>query len=74
MKPDEAWQAAQGELELSIGRGSYATWLKSSKLITYEDGLFVIGVTNGYAKEWLEHRKLNDIKKILSERIGRSVM
>ncbi len=73
MKPDEAWQAAQGELELSIGRGSYATWLKSSKLITYEDGLFVIGVTNGYAKEWLEHRKLNDIKKILSERIGRSV-
>ncbi len=72
MKPDEAWQAAQGELELSIGRGSYATWLKSSKLITYEDGLFVIGVTNGYAKEWLEHRKLNDIKKILSERIGRS--
>ncbi len=73
MRPDEAWQAAQGELELSIGRGSYATWLKSSKLITYEDGLFVIGVTNGYAKEWLEHRKLNEIKKILSDRIGRSV-
>lgn len=41
------------------------------KLITYEDGLFVIGVTNGYAKEWLEHRKLNEIKT--SDRIGRSV-
>ncbi len=56
-----------------MGRSSYVTWLKSARLVTYEDGQFVIGVANGYAKEWIEQRKLSDIRRMLSERMGRSV-
>ncbi len=41
--------------------------------MTYEDGQFVIGVANGYAKEWIEQRKLTDIKKMLGERMSRGV-
>jgi chromosomal replication initiator protein len=73
MKAEEAWQSTQGELELNLGRGSYVTWLKSTKFISYEDGQFFIGVPNGYVKEWLEHRMLNDIKRVLNERMARSV-
>jgi chromosomal replication initiator protein len=73
MKPEEAWQSVLGEIELNIGRGSYLTWLKTARLVTYEDGQFVIGVANGYVKEWMEHRKLNDVKKLLSERMGRGI-
>jgi chromosomal replication initiator protein len=73
MKPDEAWQSTQGELELNVGRGSYATWLKSTKYVSYEDGQFFLGVPNGYVKEWLEHRMLSEIKCLLSERMTRSV-
>ena len=73
MKPEEAWQSTQGELELNVGRGSYATWLKSTKYVSYEDGQFFVGVPNGYVKEWLEHRMLSDIKRLLSERMTRSV-
>ncbi len=73
MKPEEAWQAVLGELELSLGRSTYATWLQSARLVTYEDGQFVIGVSNGYAKEWLEQRKRAEVQKLLSERLGRSV-
>jgi chromosomal replication initiator protein len=73
MRPEEAWQSVLGEIEISMGRSSYLTWLKSAKLLTYEDGQFVIGVANGYAKEWIEQRKLTDIKKMLAERMSRGV-
>lgn len=73
MKAEEAWRSVLGEIEVSMGRSSYVTWLKSARLITYEDGQFVIGVANGYAKEWIEQRKLGDIKRLLGERMGRGV-
>ncbi|GIV83407.1 MAG: chromosomal replication initiator protein DnaA [Candidatus Roseilinea sp.] len=73
MRAEEAWQSVLGEIEVGMGRSSYVTWLKSARLITYEDGQFVIGVANGYAKEWIEQRKLSDIRRMLSERMGRSV-
>lgn len=73
MKAEEAWRSVLGEIEVGMGRSSYVTWMKSARLITYEDGQFVIGVANGYAKEWIEQRKLSDIRRMLSERMGRSV-
>ncbi|MCS7059921.1 MAG: chromosomal replication initiator protein DnaA [Anaerolineae bacterium] len=73
MRPEEAWQSALGEIEVSVGRGSYMTWIKSARLVTYEDGQFVIGVPNGYVKEWMEHRMLGQFKRLLSERMGRGV-
>ncbi|MCS7057154.1 MAG: chromosomal replication initiator protein DnaA [Thermoflexales bacterium] len=73
MKAEEAWRSVLGEIEIGMGRSSYVTWLKSARLLTYEDGQFVIGVANGYAKEWIEQRKLSDIRRMLSERMGRSV-
>lgn len=70
MRPEDAWQSAQGELELNVARGSYATWLKATKYVGYEDGTFLIGVPNGYVKEWLEQRMLADIKRLLIERMA----
>jgi chromosomal replication initiator protein len=73
MRPEEAWQAVLGEIELNMGKSSVVTWLKGARLVTYEDGQFVIGVSNGYVKEWMEHRKQAEIKKLLAERMNRSV-
>jgi len=73
MRAEDAWRSVLGEIEVGMGRSSYVTWLKSARLITYEDGQFVIGVANGYAKEWIEQRKLSDIKRMLAERMGRGV-
>ncbi len=73
MRPEEAWQSATGEFEISFGRGTYTTWLKSARLITYEDGQFVIGVPNGYVKEWMENRMAGQIKKLLGDRMKRNV-
>jgi len=73
MKPEQAWRSVLGEIEVTAGRNSYMAWLKNARLLTYEDGQFVIGLPNGYAKEWIEQRKLSELKRMLSERLGRSV-
>ncbi len=72
MRPEEAWQSTLGEIELNMGKSSF-TLLKGAKLVTYEDGQFVIGVSNGYVKDWMEQRKLSEIKRLLAERMGRSI-
>jgi chromosomal replication initiator protein len=73
MRPEEAWQSALGEIELNMGKSSFVNFLKGAKMVTYEDGHFVIGVSNGYIKEWMEMRKQAEIKKLLGERMGRTV-
>lgn len=73
MKPEDAWQATVGEIEISAGRGNYLTWLQSARFVSYEDGQFIIGVTNGYVKDWMEHRMASALKKALGDRMGRSV-
>ncbi|MCX6018342.1 MAG: chromosomal replication initiator protein DnaA [Chloroflexi bacterium] len=73
MRPEDAWQAVLGEVELTMGKSSVVTWLKSARLVAYEDGHFIIGVFNGYVKEWIEHRKRAEIRRMLAERMGCAV-
>lgn len=56
MKNEELWQAALGEIELSISKANFITWFKNTSIVSNEDGRVVIGVPNGFAKEWLENK------------------
>src|SRR3990172_8291658 len=73
MKPDQVWQAALGELQLQLTKSTYDTWLRDTSLLSHEDGLFVIGVENAYAKDWLENRLLSTIKRTLTGITGKAV-
>ena len=73
MKPHEVWQATLGELELQMTRDTFNTWLKPTEVISYEDGVLVIGVENGYAKEWLDNRLLPTIQRTVTSIVGRTV-
>ncbi|MDY7079425.1 MAG: chromosomal replication initiator protein DnaA [Chloroflexota bacterium] len=73
MRPDHVWPAALGELELQMTQATFDTWLRDSKLLKYEDGIYVIGVKSGYAKDWLENRLLATIKRTLARQVGRTV-
>lgn len=56
MTNEELWQAALGEIELSISKANFITWFKSTAILSNVDGRVVIGVPNGFAKEWLENK------------------
>ncbi len=73
MDAKRAWKAALGELQLQMTRATFDTWLKNTSVISYEDGTFVIGVPNAYAKDWLRHRLLSTIKDTLIRIAGETV-
>lgn len=54
--PHDLWQAALGELQLQMTRGTFETWLKSTHGVSLDDDVLVIGVPNDYAKDWIEKR------------------
>jgi len=66
MDAKRAWEATLGELQLQMPRATFDTWLQNTTLVAYEDGTFIIGVPNAYAKDWLQHRLLSTIKDSLT--------
>mgnify|MGYP003311370802 CR=1 FL=1 len=59
MKAEQYWRAALGELEIQLSQASYYTWFRNTKLIAYEDNVFVVGVETGFIKDWLDGRMRN---------------
>jgi chromosomal replication initiator protein len=73
MKAQQAWQAALGQLQLEMSKPSYDTWVRDAEFISYEDGSFVVGVQNAYARDWLESRLTSMIKRMLTGMMNRTV-
>lgn len=65
MNNAELWRAALGEIELSISKANFSTWFKNTTILSNENGKVVIGVPNGFAKEWLENKYNTYIFKAL---------
>lgn len=65
MTNEELWQAALGEIELSISKANFITWFKNTRIVSNDEGRFVIGVPNGFAKEWLENKYKSYILRAL---------
>ena len=73
MKPEKVWQAALGELQLQMTKATFDTWVKQTHVVAYEDGTFIIGVQNGFAKDWLENRLHGTIQQTLTSIVNRTV-
>jgi chromosomal replication initiator protein len=72
-KAEQVWQTTLGELQMQVTRATFETWVKDTRVLSYEDGEFVIGVHSAFAKDWLENRLLSRIKYALIKIMGRSV-
>lgn len=73
ISPDQIWQTALGELQLQLTGATFDTWLAHSSLVGFEGGAFTIGVHNQYAKDWLETRLVEMIKRTLAKITGQPV-
>lgn len=73
MRAPQAWQAALGQLQMEMPKAAFDTWVRNAELISYEDGMFFIGVHNAYARDWLESRLCSTIARILTGFMERSV-
>jgi chromosomal replication initiator protein len=73
MKAEQAWQAALGQLQMDMPKASFDTWVRNAEIVSYEDNIFIIGVPNSYARDWLESRLTSKIKRLLCGIMNRTV-
>jgi chromosomal replication initiator protein len=73
MKPEQVWQAVLGQLQMDMPRASFDTWVRNSDIVSYEDNVFIVGVPNAYARDWLDSRLSSKIKRLLCGILNRTV-
>jgi len=73
MKAQKAWQAALGQLQMEMPKAAFDTWVRNAEFISYEDGSFIIGVPNAYARDWLHNRLLSTVTRLLTGIMNRTV-
>ena len=73
MKADQAWQAALGQLQMEMPKAAFDTWVRDAEFISYEDGSFIIGLQNAYARDWLQSRLSSTVTRLLTGMMNRTV-
>jgi chromosomal replication initiator protein len=73
VKAEQAWQAAQGQLQMEMPKAAFDTWVRDAKLVSYEDGAFIIGVPNAYTRDWLDDRLSSTVMRLLTGIMNRTV-
>ena len=61
----QVWQAVLSELQLQMTKATFDTWVRDTRLLSCQDGVFVIGAPNEFARDWLENRLLTTVKRTL---------
>ena len=70
LNPRQMWEAALGSLELQVSRPIYATWLKDTIGISFDDTKMVVGAPSTFVAQWLERRMSSLIEITLSQVVG----
>ena len=73
MKAQQAWQAVCGQLQMEMPKAAFDTWVRNTEFISYEDGSFIIGVHNAYARDWLQSRLSSTVARLLTGIMNRTV-
>lgn len=52
----DLWLRILERVENEVKRPHFLTWFQNTAILSYHDGLLVVGVPNIFAKDWLEHK------------------
>lgn len=66
MEASQAWQATLGQLQMEMPKATYDTWVRDTRFLNYQDGIFTIHVQNAYARDWLQNRLTSTAERLLS--------
>ena len=71
----QVWRATLGELEISLSQATFETWFRRTALIRVDEAssTFTIGVSSGFAKDWIEERYRSLIAQTIAKIVGYSV-
>jgi hypothetical protein len=66
IQPERAWQMTLDQLRLDMPKASFDTWVRDTSFVSFEDGVFTIGTTNSYGREWLASRLTSTVTRLLT--------
>ena len=68
--PQQIWLAALGSLQVQVNPANYTTWLKDTIGLSYDSGLFIVGVPHAFGMEWLQRRLHALVRRTLIDITG----
>jgi len=73
MNNEQLWQAALGEIELSLSRANFTTWFKDTFISSFEEDMVIICVPNSFTKAWLEKKYHKEITTALESVLNKKL-
>ncbi len=73
MNAKQIWQTTIERLQTKVQPAVFTTWFQGTSALSFQDGIFVVGVPTTFAKAHLEGRFLDLIRSILTEVSGTHV-
>lgn len=70
MDKQQLWEAALGELELSLSKANFTTWFKNTSILDYDSKKVTLAVPNAFTKEWLKNKYEPQIIEALRNILG----
>ena len=67
------WQAVLGELQISVPRPSYETWLEGTSGLSFSGRTLVVGAPNAFVSEMLERRMYSVVSRAVEKVVDHSV-
>jgi hypothetical protein len=67
------WAHALEELQMQMTRATFDTWLRGTRVVAAGDEYLEVRVRHAHAVEWLTHRLMPVIKRVVERRAGREV-
>ena len=61
-----AWKTAMTQMKGSMDRQTFSTLLGNAELLACEDGVYTVGMANGFTRDWAEQRLSATLEKILT--------
>ena len=65
MDGQQAWQSALGQLQMEMPKASFDTWVRDTRILSYDGNTLTVGVRNAYARDWLESRLSSTATRLL---------
>ncbi len=65
MNPQKTWQAVLGELEVTVSKANFTTWLKNTALDGVQGEVARVLVPNAFTREWLQRKYVDEILEVL---------
>lgn len=73
LSPEQAWKSALGQLQMEMPKASFDTWVRDTRLVSFDAGIVTVGVRNAYARDWLESRLSSTLTRLLMGIMNRDV-